>query len=235
MPERRRHERFRVHLPICMRTGDQIVFAETTNISRHGIFISTPDLLLPGQRLHLELSITPNWVEENVVLELCASVSWLRTHAESALYNEPSGIGINIVGMESYHAKIWNDVICALEENRKFPISIAQTKEERLFRYFIRPTSLDMLRDVQSDIFSGKLFLQTPYYHHIREPIECTLIHPFFESEFTFSGNVFSVHHAGPVTKRGLLMSVSDITPEKSQLFEQFISEPSRKEFSTLC
>jgi uncharacterized protein (TIGR02266 family) len=101
--KRRRHERLPAHLPVRLATID----AETdrwtgrpffrscrewsANVSRGGLFIPTPEAILPGRRVLVEVTLPGG-----ETIEAVGRVAWTRRSAR--LDAADAGIGLQFVG-----------------------------------------------------------------------------------------------------------------------------------------
>ncbi|HNR90214.1 MAG TPA: PilZ domain-containing protein [Spirochaetota bacterium] len=89
MSNKRKHDRANVTIRSEVRSPESITLSKTVNVSRGGLFISTPEPLGEGSELNLTIQ-----VPGGEVLEIRGKVKWVR---QNEVDGERAGMGIEFV------------------------------------------------------------------------------------------------------------------------------------------
>jgi uncharacterized protein (TIGR02266 family) len=93
MSEKRKSERVKKWIKSEVHSDEHVSFSSSVDLSRGGIFISTPEPLNNGSEVNLSIHI-PGHGE----LEVKGVVKWIRSEETSS---NKAGMGIEFVGMSS--------------------------------------------------------------------------------------------------------------------------------------
>lgn len=93
--------------------SNRVFLAQTENISKGGLFFSSPQSLKIGDRFPIEFVLPDN----KTVVSCTSEVVWKKNYDQSGLSSE--GIGIRFVDLEPDQKKILGDWIDREEEKEK--------------------------------------------------------------------------------------------------------------------
>jgi len=99
MGERRKNERYRLKVKSEVRADDFLTYSDTVDLSKGGIFISTPEPIGIGSPINLAIQIPG----EEEPVEIKGVVKWVRSNEKEG---ERAGMGIEFAGISESEASI---------------------------------------------------------------------------------------------------------------------------------
>ncbi|MGF1509552.1 MAG: PilZ domain-containing protein [Myxococcota bacterium] len=211
--EQRRSQRHRCRLPVVVTRGKAVTRAVTLDVSRHGVFLLSPDP--PPERLLLKLTIE---IEQQSV-EATGFVT--RRVAEGPL----AGAGIQFFALSSQAKAHWDQFVSSFsgtappswalgsepptdapENTASFLIKLKDT--QRLIEFFERKVK------------TGQVHMNTPLLKELDAPVSLVIIHPESEREFTVQGRVAHVETA---PQKSMTIDIGTVTPKMVRRFEEFV------------
>ena len=103
MAEKRKNERVKKWVKSEVHSDEHITFSSSVDLSRGGIFISTPEPLINGSEVSLSIHLP-----EHGEIEIKGIVKWIRSDETGS---DKAGMGIEFVNINSELKKKLDDLI----------------------------------------------------------------------------------------------------------------------------
>lgn len=211
----RKSPRVSVSLDVFVQTVDGDVPCKTRDASYHGVFIVRPDPL-PLRKLIRFRTRIPDTDEE---LQMLGLVAHTVNATEAAENGRDPGMGIQLFSLGRQTRDRWRHYVDTLyEENPEADHAIDLSGRPRVQ---VRIPNSAILRKFRSvDLPGGSLFVQTPDIYDAGTGVDCVIVHPLTEMEFTLFAEVSEVVE-GSADERGLRLELD--LPDDTTDLEAFL------------
>lgn len=209
--DQRRSRRFPCSIPVVVWVGKRRLETETSDVSRHGMFLRIPDG--PQERFLVKLEIQV----PGTSLEATAFVTRRVPEGPRA------GVGVQLFALSSQAKSRWDGFVSSLAGSRDVQ-SWSPSRTSGLPAD--SATFLIKLRDVKRlmgffdrNIRSGTVFMNTPVLRDPGSAVAMIIIHPDSEREFLISGRVKRVS----LEPKGMELSLDPVTAKLERRFNEFV------------
>lgn len=203
--EKRRSPRHRHLLEVDLgKSAAKLSRARTRDVSKHGLFINTPDA--PPMRF---------------LAQLCVHLpdGPLPATAYVSRREEQVGAGFELFALSARSKERWDAFIASLEGTKQAELSNDQPPERATF--IVRLHSLRRLQEFyDKNVVSGGLYMATPLIKEAGAEVALAVIHPLTEQEMTLIARVEAVCREAP---KGMELTLVDRSVEAKKAFLEFV------------
>jgi hypothetical protein len=215
-PEQRRSKRFRTSLVVELKHGSKVQKVHTIDVSRHGLFVETPDP--PSERFLVQLVIH---LPEGP-LPATAFVS--RRVLDDGQH--VPGAGLQLFALAAASKTRWDQFVFSLAglENRLGQLAAEDRAKERspnVATFLIKLRDTPRLAEFyEKNVRAGGLFMATPLIKESGADVALIIIHPISEQEFLLMGKVERVCRERP---KGMEIKLDKLSDEEREAFKTFV------------
>lgn len=222
--EQRRHDRYRIELPVILTRGKRSEAAKTVDVSLSGVFLAIDD---------------PPPLRELVKIDICSPDGGKRIHVMGMAVHvvrptpdgsRKGGVGVQLFGLDPETTKEWTVFINRAKQHARKVSTPARPKpaqpppeKKRRVELRITGASVDQLREGMARCAKdGSIRVHTDLHLDLESRVSLVLQHPTESRSFTFEGWV--VDRVQEAKFRGVRVLLLDYAAKHNE-FEQFLQE----------
>lgn len=212
MQEQRKSPRFSCVLPVDLYTGSKPRRVSSVNVSRHGIFLSTDEVIKERFLVQLLIHLPDGALNANAVVSRTVQTA------------ELSGIGVQFFAQSASSKRRWDEFVFGLTGHMVTPghdkVGWSQGAPDRA-TYLVKLKDRRRLVEFQEkNVNKGGLYLATPVIKEAGAEVALIIIHPDTEEEYLLTGRVERVCLDAP---KGMEISIPPLDVASKERFLRFI------------
>ena len=216
--DKRKFERFPARLEVEIRTRGRGQICPSLDVSRHGMFLTTPNPPHERQLLILRIPVP----DDQPPIDVMASV--VRRHATGGGSELPAGMGINFFALTEENKNRWEAFLAKLRG--EVPRSPEVNSEGNRPTFLLQPRDIGRLQLFEArDFAQGSMFLRTPVLREIDETIKVMLLHPITDEEFPLLARVKAVHSGSKTEPKGMTLEFEPVDAALRRDFHAFVEQ----------
>lgn len=212
MEEQRRSPRFPCAVPVDLYSGNKPRRVSSVNVSRHGIFLATDEVIKERFLVQLLIHLPDGALNANAVVSRTVQTA------------ELNGIGVQFFAQSASSKRRWDEFVFGLTGQMVTPghdkASWSIGAPDRA-TYLVKLKDRRRLREFQEkNVNKGGLYLATPVIKEAGAEVALIIIHPETEQEYLLTGRVERVCLEAP---KGMEISIPPLDVNSKQRFLSFI------------
>ncbi len=216
--DKRKFERFPARLEVEIRTRGRGQICPSLDVSRHGMFLTTPNPPHERQLLILRIPVP----DDQPPIDVMASV--VRRHASGGGSELPAGMGINFFALTEENKNRWEAFLAKLRG--EVPRSPELNIDGNRPTFLLQPRDVGRLQLFETrDFAQGSMFLRTPVLREIDETIKVMLLHPITDEEFPLLARVKAVHSGSKTEPKGMTLEFEPVDASLRRDFHAFVEQ----------
>jgi hypothetical protein len=216
--EKRKFERFPARLEVEIRTRGRGQICPSADVSRHGMYLTTPNPPHERQLLILRIPVP----DDQPPIDVMASVVRRHSPGVGGGNERPAGMGINFFALTEENKNRWEAYLAKLRGEAPRPTE--EGVENNRPTFLLQPRDVGRLQLFESRDFSqGSMFLRTPVLREADEIIKVMLLHPVTDEEFPLLARVKAVHNGSKTEPKGMTLDFVPIDAEVRSAFHAFV------------
>jgi hypothetical protein len=184
----------------------------TSNVSRHGIFVITPDP--PPERHVVQLTL-------HTSMGKVRATAWVSRSVRDHPQPHRRGAGLQFFSLGTEDKARWDDFFYQLSSDLASRLELSEPATAKA-SFVVKLGSVEKLLEFdRTCLVQGAMFLVTPVLKPVGTSVALHMVHPATDEEFVLTGVVARLHTRRP---KGVEIHLPDLTRKLRSRFRDFIS-----------
>jgi hypothetical protein len=210
--DKRRSRRFLCRMVVDFHGKGPSRSLTTSNVSRHGIFVITPDP--PPERHVVKLTL-------HTSMGRVRATAWVSRSVRDHPQPHRRGAGLQFFSLGTEDKARWDDFFYQLSSDLASKLEIAEPTATQASFVVKLGGVAKLLEFDRTCLVQGAMFLVTPVLKPVGTPVALHMVHPVTEEEFVLTGIVARLHTRRP---KGIEIHLPEMTRQVRTRFRDFIS-----------
>lgn len=211
MVDKRRSRRFLCRMVVDFHGKGPARSLTTSNVSRHGIFVITPEP--PPERHVVQLTL-------HTSLGKVRATAWVSRSVKEHPQPHRRGAGLQFFSLGTEDKSRWDDFFYQLSSDLASRLELTEPTAAKA-SFVVKLGSTDKLHEFdRTCLAQGAMFLVTPVLKPVGTPVALHMVHPATDEEFVLTGVVARLHTRRP---KGVEIHLPELTRKLRSSFRDFI------------